>query len=95
MATHNLDVSTSPRSVATAIGFALAVSRGTVDRIEIQNVSTTATLFVREQVMPPTAGHRGRRVESGGVYETLLHGSAAIWVWTDDPGGCACVVRIL
>ena len=96
MSTLNLNVTTEPQSVATAIGRTDTIEvGGPVTRCEIQNRSNVATLFVREQVMPPTPGHRGRRVESGGIYHSLLGGDIRIWVWTDDVAGCACVFRDL
>lgn len=94
MATRNLDVTTSPQSVATALG--LNLGEADIVNVVIQNVSNTATLFVREQVMPPSAGHRGVRVESSGTYRAKLWAQLpAVWIWTDDRAGCQCVARIL
>ena len=56
-----------------------------------QNLSNTASLFVREVASVPAVSDRAFRVQSGGEF-TLRPGGEPIWVWTDDPDGCAVIV---
>ena len=49
----------------------------------VQNVSTTATLFLREQTTQPAIGTRAFKIEAGSVF-TIKPTGAPIWVWTDN-----------
>ena len=53
-----------------------------------QNVSGTATLFIREQVAAPAVTDRAFRVESGGQF-TIRPSGEPVWLWTDEADGCA------
>ena len=53
------------------------------ERYTVQNVSTIATLFVREQAAQPSLSTRAFRIESGGTF-TLRPTGTPIWLWTDN-----------
>ena len=56
-----------------------------------QNVSGTATLFIREQVAAPAVTDRAFRVESGGQF-TIRPSGEPVWLWTDEADGCAVIL---
>ena len=56
-----------------------------------QNLSNTASLFVREVASVPAVSDRAFRVQSGGEF-TLRPSGEPIWVWTDEADGCAVIV---
>ena len=56
-----------------------------------QNVSGTATLYLRESTAAPAVTDRAFRVESGGQF-TIRPTGSPIWLWTDDAGGCAVIL---
>ena len=86
MASRNFDATGTPRSIAAVLGLR--------DGQEYagQNLSTTATLFVREALMIPSAGTRAHRHEAGSFFFFTPSGQTSLWAWTDDPAGCACIV---
>ena len=86
MAAIDVDVTVTPQDVVTVAG----LTAGTP--YQVQNVSTTATLFVREAVNAPAAGARGFRVEAGGNATIRPEAGAAVWLWTDDPAGRCPVI---
>ena len=55
------------------------------------NLSTVATLLIRSATTVPTSGARAFRVEPGGTF-TLRPTGEAIYLWTDDPQGCAVLL---
>ena len=66
----------------------LSLVNGT--RYTCQNVSTTATLFVREATAIPSVQDRGFKVEAGGNF-TLRPDGVAVWMWTDT-GSCPVIL---
>ena len=55
-----------------------------------QNVSTTATVFLRESATAPTMTDRGFRIQAGGGFNIKNTGTS-VWLWTDDPAGAAVI----
>ena len=55
-----------------------------------QNVSTIATLFVREAVAMPAATALAFRVEAGGNFN-IKPDVTPIWLWTDN-GSCPVIL---
>lgn len=86
MASRNFDATTTPQDIANVLG--LVDGR----RYTGQNVSTTATLFARDAVAIPSVSMRAFRTESGGYFYFTPGGTTSLWLWTDDPAGCACIV---
>ena len=68
---------------------ALSLAQG--ERYVAQNVSTTGTLFIREQLAAPAVTDRAFRVESGGQF-TIRPSGEPVWLWTDEADGCAVIV---
>ena len=75
----------------TDIVAALSLAQGT--RYTGQNVSGTATLFVREATAAPAVTERAFRVESGGQF-TIRPSGSPIWLWTDDSAECAVILAV-
>ena len=57
-----------------------------------QNLSTTATLFLRDAATAPALGDRAFRAEAGSPFTVKNQGSP-IWVWTDEPNGCPVILN--
>lgn len=85
MPSLDFDATDTPQDVVAA----LSLTSGT--RYTGQNVSTIATLFVREVSAMPTVQDRAFKVESGGNF-TITPDGTSIWFWTDDPDGCPVVL---
>ncbi len=85
MASMDFDATGVPTDIVDALG----LTSGT--RYTGQNVSTTATLFVREAAAMPTMHARAFKVEAGSPF-TLKPEGIPLWVWTDDPNGCPLVL---
>ena len=87
MATRNVDVTTDPSNIVS--GLSLAV--GT--RYTLQNIDTSARIFLRQAAVKPTGGAlRGFRLapsESATVSPTTGLGW---WLWTDQSDGAKAVV---
>ena len=81
----DFDASVIPVDIVAALGLAQD------ELFAGQNVSNTATLFVRESATIPAVTDRAFRVESGGQF-TLRPRGAPIWAWTDEPDGCPVIV---
>ena len=73
----------------TDIGLALSLSDGQL--YSGQNTSGTATLFLRSSASSPDVTDRAFRVQSGGGFH-VRPGGDPVWLWTDDEGGCACIL---
>ena len=86
MASRDFDATTSSQDLVAALGLVA----GTV--YTGQNVSTTATLFVREAAAVPVPTARAFRIEAGGHFTINPRAGGPIWLWTDDPGGCPVLV---
>ena len=83
----DFDTTLVPADVVAALGLVQDT------RYVCQNVSSTATLFIREQVAAPAVTDRAFRIESGGIFTVKQTGSA-IWFWTDDSGGCPAILAV-
>ena len=83
----DFDASVIPVDIVAALGLAQD------ELFAGQNVSNTATLFVREAATAPAVTDRAFRVESGGRF-TLRPSGEPIWAWTDEPDGCAVIVGV-
>ena len=86
MASQDFDASQVPVDIVADLGLTV----GTL--YEGQNVSTTATLRVRQAAAAPSADARAIRVEASGSFRLSPDGTNGVWVWTDDPGGCPVIV---
>ena len=60
----------------------LSLSIGTA--YSCQNVSTFATLRIREEIAMPDATAGAFRVEAGGSFQLTPEAGTPIWVWSDD-----------
>ena len=81
----DFDATPVPVDVVAALG----LTQDT--RYSGQNVSGTATLFVREAAAAPAVTDRAFRIQSDGQF-TLRPRGAPIWLWTDEPSGCPVIV---
>ena len=86
MATRNFDVGADPQNARSVLSLTIG------QRYTLQNISTTATLFYREAAVKPAPTMRAHRVESGGTAWFTPGATVQPWFWTDDPGGCPCVL---
>ena len=86
MASHDFDATTTPQDVVAA----LSLTAGTT--YTGQNVDTIATLRVREAATAPAATDRAHKIEAGGQFTIAPDPGEGIYVWTDDPAGCAVIV---
>ena len=81
----DFDVTLVPADIVAALSLTQDV------RYSGQNLSGTASLFVREVASVPAVSDRAFRVQSGGEF-TLRPSGEPIWVWTDEEDGCAVIV---
>ena len=81
----DFDASVIPVDIVAALGLAQD------ELFAGQNVSGTATLYVREAATIPAVTDRAFRVESGGQFSLRPRGEP-IWAWTDEADGCAVIV---
>ena len=86
MASRNFNATSTPQSIASVV----VLTDG--QQYVGQNVSTTATLFVREAAVQPAPTMRAHRHESGAFFYFTPGGTTSLWAWTDDPAGCAVIV---
>ena len=91
MATRNVDVTTDPTNLVTA----LALVTGT--RYTLQNTDESARIFLREAAVKPTGGAlRGHVMGPAGAITSFgtvrPDGVVGIWLWTDQPDGCKAVI---
>ena len=85
MASQDFDATGAPQDIVAALSLADGMSYAG------QNLSTTATLFIREAAAAPAAGARAFKVEAGSPFN-IKPSAAPIWLWTDDAGGCPVIV---
>ena len=85
MASQDFDATTTPQDIVAA----LSLTAGKL--YFCQNVSTTATLRIRDAATAPAATERALRVEAGGDF-SIRPGGDGLWLWTDEPGGCPVIV---
>ena len=86
MASQDFDATGAPADIVAG----LSLAEGT--RYQGQNVSTTATLRIRESVTAPAADARAIRIEAGGSFTLGPDGTNGIWLWTDETGGCPVII---
>ncbi len=86
MASQDFDATAAPQDIVAALGLAV----GTV--YSGQNTDSVATLFIREAAAAPPAGARAFRVEAGGQFTIKPEAGLGIYLWTDDPAGCAAIL---
>ena len=86
MAARNFDAGVAPRDIVAALSLA------TGKRWTCQNVDVKATLRIRESATVPLVTDRAFRIESGGNF-TIKIAAVPIFMWTDDPDGCAVIVE--
>ena len=86
MPAQDFDASAIPMDIVQALGLIAGTT------YTCQNISTTATLFVREVNTMPTIQDRAFRIEAGANFSIKPDGVTPIWTWTDDPAGCAVVL---
>ena len=86
MAAVDIDATATPRDLVTVAGLAVGTTYSG------QNLSTTATLFIRGAATAPDAGERAFRVEAGGAFTITAEAGAGIFVWTDDAAGCPLIL---
>ena len=85
MPSQNFDATGTPQDIAAA----LSLTVGT--RYTAQNLSTTATLLVREAATVPDAGDRAFRVEASGHFTIKPDPAVGVYLWTDN-GACPVLV---
>ncbi len=85
MASLDFDASPVPADIVSALGLAVGTS------YVLQNLSTVATLFVREASAMPSATDRAFRIESSGTFTVKPVTGSQVFLWTDDLV-CPCIV---
>ena len=86
MASRNFNATGMPQSIRTVLGLV----NGT-DYVG-QNVSASATLFLRDAAVRPQPNARAFRHETSGFFYFSPDGITDLWAWTDDLAGCAVIV---
>ena len=86
MPSMDFDATGTPADIVAS----LSLTPGT--RYAGQNVSTTATAFIREAATAPAVGARAHKVEAGGQFTLNPLAGEGIYAWTDDPLGCPLIV---
>ena len=87
MASLDFDATAQPTDVIAALSLARGRS------YEGQNVSTTATLYLRDVAVGgavPEPTSRAKRVEASGTF-TIRPDGDPTYLWTDAPGGCPVI----
>ena len=74
----NITASRMPADVVAAASLTLGVA------YTVQNVSTVATLFVRDEATRPDAAERRFRIEAGSTFTIRPLAGVGIWLWTDE-----------
>ena len=74
----NITASRMPADVVAAASLTPGV------RYSAQNVSTVATLFVRDAAAQPDAAERHFRIEAGSTFTIRPTAGEGIWLWTDE-----------
>lgn len=91
MASVGFNATTVPNDLVPAAGLAVGTT------YECQNLSTTATLFLRIVApggMAPSLGDRAFKIQSGSPFQVRAdRAGEAIYLWTDDPDGCPVIVN--
>lgn len=82
----DFDATETPQDVVAALGLTVGQA------YTVQNVSTVATLFLREAPVAPAAAARAFRIEAAGVFTIKSETSGGIWLWTDEAAGCPCIL---
>lgn len=86
MPSQDFDATTTPQDIVAA----LSLTAGT--RYTGQNVSTFATLRVRQAAGAPAASDRAHKIEAGGSFTIDPQTGQGVFVWTDEADGAAVIV---
>lgn len=89
MASQDFDATQQPQDVVAALGL------GWGPKYMIENADPIATLRWRMGATAPAALARAHKIEAGGHTVFRSEDPAfglGIWLWTDDPSGCAVIV---
>lgn len=86
MAAMDFDATNVPTDVVAALSLTAGI------KYTGQNVSTTATLFIREVSSQPAANARAFKMEAGANF-VLEADSGPIYLWTDDDAGCPVILN--
>ena len=81
----DFDATLVPADVVAVLGLAQG------GRYVGQNLSGTATLYIRETASAPAVTDRAFTVQSGGEFSLRPDGEP-IWFWTDEASGCAVIL---
>ena len=85
MASMDFDASPVPADIVSALGLAVGTT------YVLQNLSTVATLFLREASAMPSAAARAFRIEASGTIVVKPVTGAQVFLWTDNLV-CPCIV---
>ena len=86
MPSQDYDATLVPADIVADLGLVVG------QLYEGQNVSTTATLRVRQAAVAPSADARAIRIEASGTFTIAPDGIDGIWLWTDDRAGCPVII---
>ena len=86
MASRNFDATLVPRSLETVLGLSVG------DVCFMQNLSSSATLFVRQAAVAPAATARAHQIFAGEDITVKVDETSRLWAWTDDPEGCPAIL---
>ena len=86
MPSRDFDATTVPTDIVAALSLTIGQA------YTGQNVDSISTLRFREAVTAPDAVTRAHKIESGGNFTIEPQTGESIFVWTDDPRGCAVIV---
>lgn len=78
MASRNFDAGRTPRDIAATLN----LTAGT--NYVGQNLSQTATLFLRDAAVRPSPGMRAFRHEAGAFFYFTPVGTTSLWAWSDE-----------
>ena len=85
MPAQDFNVTSIPVDIVAALGLIAGKS------YTGQNVSTTASLFVRPSIAAPSVSDRHFHITSGEHF-TIRPDATPIWCWTNDSSGCPVIV---
>lgn len=86
MASRNVDATLVPQALETLADLNVNVT------CYLENVSAAAVLLIRLGAVVPAADDRAHRLGPGDTLYVSVDAAYRIWVWTDDPQGCAAIV---
>ena len=86
MASQDFDATQVPTDMAAALSLTIGQA------YTCQNVDSISTLRFREAATAPDAIARAHKIEAGGNFTIEPQTGRLVFVWTDDPRGCAVIV---